>query len=130
MSRTYSPAQTAYLLALATEEAVKAEAREVTIAFDAYCDRETEGMSEDEATAWLRAQCENAQPNPVLVRYSEASRALAAAEVALVEWSIAVALRAARTRSEREAAEVCRDRGMRSYSARPKLVALAMQLNA
>lgn len=129
-SRTYSPAQAAYLIARAKYDVAADEAREHTAAFDAFCDRECAGMTEDEADAWLRARCVDAQPEPVLVRQSEAMTALRAAEEAVVAWALGVALTKARTAAQRAGIKTCNEQGMRSYTMRPKLVDLAMRLDA
>lgn len=126
MSRTYSPAQSAYLLARAAYEVAREEARALTAAFDAYCDRETEGMTEDEADAWLRALCVNAQPDPVLVAESNARTALTAAEDALIAWAVA-ALDSTATPKQR--ADLATLRTARSGPTRDRIVDTMMRLD-
>ena len=130
MSRTFAPAQTAYLAARAIADLCNEEARAVSDAYDAFCEAETAGMTEEQERAWNAAQVANAQPNPVLVRQTAALDALKEAEDALINWSLDVALTAARTTSQRADVETCRRVGMRSYSGRPKLVDIAMRLDA
>lgn len=130
MSRAFAPAQAAYLLARAAADLCNEEARAHSDAYDAFCERETAGMTEEQERAWTAAQIANAQPSPVLARQVAALSALRAAEDALIAWCLDSAAAVARTATERAALETCRNLGAKSYAGRPKLIELAMRLAA
>ena len=120
-ARTYSPAQTAYLVARAAVDTIRAEVKATAPAepaadcdidtFDAWCD----AVAEIEIAANLG-------------RYESA---LMDAEQALVEWSLTTALKTAPGRADAaEAVAVCLDKGMRRPGPRAKLIDLAMRLAA
>lgn len=119
MSRIFSPAQTAYLVARAHLDTLKAEFFAVAPVCPDSDDDTALDAYEDAYTAAR-----------VAIGMSDAECALRNAEQALVDWSSACALAVARTDSARESVEIVRTRGMKSLTQRPKIIDLAMRLDA
>lgn len=120
-SRNYSPAQTVYLFARAAVDTVRAEVKAAAPAEPpADCDIDT-------FDAWCNAVAEF-EIAAELGRYESE---LMAAEQALVEWSLAAALKTANGRAgAADAVAVCLDKGMRRPQHRAKLIDMAMRLAA
>jgi hypothetical protein len=87
MARTFTPAQSAYLIARAAYDVARDEAHAVDLAYDALCDRMEASLTPAEYDAW-RADRRNDGPNPILVAQSRALDTLRAAERALIDQTI------------------------------------------
>lgn len=120
MSRTYSPAQAAYIVARAALDTVRAE---VTAAYPAH-----PGNDCDDAT--FDAYCDACADVDAAHRLAHYEHACMKAEAELVEWSTEIAAKVARTKAERDAIDLCRTQGMRRPDSRAKLIDLAMALAA
>lgn len=119
MSRTFHPTQAAYLAARAHLDTLRADLAAIAPkcpdtddcdVLDAYEDvyeacRETLGMARAES-------------------------ALVAAETAVILWSLDEAAKVAKTDEARAALDVCRERGLKSWKFRPRMLDTAMRLAA
>lgn len=119
-----SPAQRTYAVARAMFEATQPEARRVTAEFDAYCDRETAGMTDAQIADWFDRQ--PAEPHPALVAADLARRALHVAENAMLDWSAAVVGRIA---TPEQRAMIAKVNATLNVSYRARAVDLAFHLD-
>jgi hypothetical protein len=127
-TRTYSPAQLAYLAARAAYDVAKADADAVMAAYEAMCDEKEATLTPSEFEAW-QTERRSDPPNPILVAQCEALAVRQAAERALLDWCVAKVAPLATTpkqRADLEAVRTCKP-WLGTYA---KALDLAMRLEA
>ncbi len=128
MSRAYSIAQAAYLVARASFEVAKEAADAHMEEYERAYDVATADMDDDTRKAYDAMLIATAEPTPVLVEYTNACKALHAAERALLDWQALAILPKARTAEQRAAVEAVRSCRPTSL-VYPKAIDLAMRLD-
>jgi hypothetical protein len=129
MPRTYSPAQTAYLIARAAYEVSRNEAAACDAAYDDLCDANESSMTAADYAAWRLAQ-RDAPSNPILVDHSRAFDVLRAAERALIDWTLALVAPLATRLDQREYLETIRTVKPWQVKAYDGVISIAMRLDA
>jgi hypothetical protein len=129
MPRTYSPAQTAYLIARAAYEVSRDEAAACDAAYDDLCDANEASMTAADYAAWRLAQ-RDAPSNPILVAHSRALDALRVAERALIDWTLATVAPLATRPEQRGYLETIRTVKPWQVKAYDGVISLAMRLDA